>query len=150
MTRNIWIVGGLWAALAGGCATTRGGADRPARSDIRGSVKLAANQPRLAVEGPAHLLHVEYSGDVQLELFSVDRRAGQADCSGPVHARMRLHGNRPNVIDADVPADQAVCLASLPENVGRRPVAVSWHARATVAEGPQTLAAAFGLASVTP
>ena len=145
--RNIWFVGGLWAALAGGCATTHGGVATRA-ADVRGSMKLSANQPRVAVSGPAHLLHVEYAEDADLELFSVERRAGQADCSGPVRARVQLHANRPNLIDADVPAGQVVCLAA-GEKPGRREVAVSWHA--TVGpDGPRTLAAAFGLASVRP
>ena len=140
--RNIWVVGGLWAALAGGCATTGGGATGArAGGDIRGHIRLAANQAVPALAGPAHLLHVEYSEDANLELLNVERRAGQADCTGPVRSRTRLHANRPNVIDADVPADQVVCLAS-----SSHEVAVSFHA--TVApEGPRTLAAAFGLAA---
>jgi hypothetical protein len=145
--RSFWLVGGLWAALAsGGCATTHGGgAATHASGDIRGSIRLTANQTRPALAGPAHLLHVDYSDDANLELFSVERHAGQADCTGPVRNRIQLHANRSNVIDADVPADQVVCLASSSQK-GTRGVAVSWHA--TVApEGPHTLAAAFGLAS---
>jgi len=146
--RNILLVGGLWAALAGGCATTRSGGAPRAGSEIRGSMRLAANQPRAAVVGPARLLHVEYGENANLELFSVERRAGQADCSGPVRTRMRLHANQPNLVDVDVPANQVVCLAAA-GGAARRKVAVSWHA--TVGQdGPRTLAAAFGLASVTP
>jgi hypothetical protein len=147
--RSIWLVGGLWAAVAGGCATTRGGAETRSGGHIRGTMHLAANQPQLALAGPAHLLHVDYSENANLELFSVQRRAGQADCTGPVRTRMFLHANRPNVIDVDVPADQVVCLEASAQRPGRREVAVSWHAT-TAPEGPRTLAAVFGLGSVQP
>jgi hypothetical protein len=146
--KGIWMVGGLWAALAGGCATTRGGAETRASGDIRGTMHLTANQPLPALAGPAHLLHVDYTENANLELFSVERRDGQADCAGPVRTRIHLHANRTNVIDADVPADQVICLSAAPQS-GRREVAVSWHAT-TAPEGPRTLAAAFGIGSVTP
>jgi hypothetical protein len=141
------MVGGLLAALAGGgCATSRGaGTPERVSNDMRGSIRLAANEARPAVAGPVHLLHVDYSDDANLELFVVESRDGQPDCTGPVHSWMRLHAHRPNVIDADVPAGQVICVESSWLK-SKREVAVSWHATKTV-EGPRTLAAAFGLVS---
>ena len=105
---------------------------------------MPADGPRLALTGPAHLLHVDYEGGVGVDLYSVVRRDGtEADCAGPALKRVHLHGHRTNPIDVDVGARETVCLVragAAPVETGR-PLKVSWHALRSANQGPSLAAA---------
>jgi hypothetical protein len=148
-TRALMVGGGL-AGLATGCAA--GGqmaAQRSGERGLRGSVVVSGAQARSALAGPLHLLHLDYEARGTIELFSVARRAGtDADCAGPPLTRLRLHGRRPNPIDADVGADEIVCLiaggpGATAATEGAQRISVSWHAAPVGPGAPRSLAAAF-------
>ncbi len=144
--RALGLAGGV-ASLAAGCATggqvvARGTSGR----GLRGSVVVHGAEARAAFAGPLHLLHVDFEGWQQVELYSVARRTGtDADCAGPPLVRLHLHARRTNPIDADVGAGEVLCLAGETSGVTgeAQPVTVSWHAVAAQAAVPQMLAAAF-------
>ena len=144
------MVGGGLAGLATGCAT--GGemaAQKSGERGLRGSVVVSGAQARSALAGPLHLLHLDYEARGTIELFSVVRRAGtDADCAGPPLMRLRLHGRRPNPIDADVGSDEVVCLiaagaGAAPATPAVPRINVSWHATPVERGAPRSLAAAF-------
>jgi hypothetical protein len=144
-TRAIVMGGGL-VSLTAGCATGRTPTWAVARAgerELRGAVVVSGAQARSALAGPLHLLHVDYENRAAVELYSVARRDGtDADCAGPALMHLRLHGRRPNPIDADVGAGEVVCLVGAP-NAPAAPVRVAWHATPNAAAAPMALAVAF-------
>ena len=144
------LLGGL-ASLAAGCATGRGttAIDRSSERGLRGSVVVSGAEARSALAGPLHLLHVDYETRGTVELYSVARRAGtDADCAGPALMRLSLHGRRPNPIDADIGANEVVCLVAETETEAKpatETVSVSWHGTPSDPAASRSLAAAFPL-----
>lgn len=146
---RVLVMGGGLAGLGGGCATAGANgvtvASRPGERELRGSVVVSGARARSALAGPLHLLHVDYEARGTVELYSVARRDGSdADCAGPALMRLRLHGRRPNAIDADVGANEVVCLVA-EKGAAQSAVSVSFHAAPSETERPRTLAAAFPL-----
>jgi hypothetical protein len=132
---------GIAALFCAGCGAT-GLAERARTADVRLSIPMQADSPRMLVVGPARLLHVDVEGRGVVSLYSVQTVTGlEGDCAGtPLPAAMTLVPDDTNQLNLDVPAGQAVCMAPIkPED--RRLGAVHLHARRTSGEPFGTLQA---------
>lgn len=122
----------LAVALGGlGCAGASASA-RPAMFDVRGSAQVADAEPRMLVEGPVRLLHVDVDGRRDVTFFRVPRRPGsEIDCrQGAVAIDARgVARTGTSRLDLDVAANEGVCFAAGSQAGGSRKVRVSWHAR---------------------
>jgi len=135
------VVTGLAALFCAGCGAT-GLAERPHTADVRLSIPMRADSPRMLVVGPARLLHVDVEGRGVVSLYSVQTVTGlEDDCMGaPLPAAMTLIPDDTNQLNLDVPVGQAVCMAPVKAE-DRRLGAVHLHARRTPGEPFGTLQA---------
>jgi hypothetical protein len=120
---------GLAAILCAGCGAT-GLAERPHTADVRLSIPMRADSPRLVVVGPARLLHVDVQGHGVVSLYAVRAETGlERDCdSAPLPKAMTLIPDETNRLDLDVPAGQAICMTTVKRD-DRRLGEVHLHAR---------------------
>jgi hypothetical protein len=112
-----------------GCGAT-GLAERPHTADVRMSIPMRADSPRLVVVGPARLLHVDVQGHGVVSLYAVRAETGlERDCDGaPLPKAITLIPDETNRLDLDVPAGQAICMTTLKRD-DRRVGEVHLHAR---------------------
>jgi hypothetical protein len=125
------------ALALGGCAATNLSA-RPTVADRQETI-VTGESPRLLVTGPARLLHVDLSGesDVDVRLYRVfvgtSSRTEEACRSAQPISPVLLHGEQSHRLNLDVPPGQAVCVAATQPprttpspNVA--PMELAWHA----------------------
>lgn len=126
------------ATLAAGCgATTAAGGGSV---DLRRSAHIEhGGTPRMLVEGPARLLHLDVHGDRVFSIYSVERRSGtEADClsdGASVHASVARAERRVH-LNLDVPGGRTLCLAGAAGAAAGRASDVSWHARRVPPDAP--------------
>lgn len=124
--------------MASGCGVS-GGMQRAA--EVRVATRLEAGSPKVIVNGPARLLHVNVHGRGSLNVYSVKRAAdGTANCADAVRSGVvSLRQGVSNELNMAVHADEAVCLANTnATDTGPRGSDVSWHARRGSDEPVQT------------
>jgi hypothetical protein len=116
----------LTTAAAGGCATTSGGSFRS--HDVHASTRIAGEGGHVLVSGPAWLMHVDVEGRDDLALYAVARKDGtDADCASAQSVeRKRLRAGAPNLVNMNVTAEEAICIAPAGNT---RSASVMWHAR---------------------
>jgi hypothetical protein len=120
------------AAGSPGCAGASGSI-RPRTLDVRGTALVSDREPRMLIEGPARLLHVDVDGKPDVALFRVPHQSGSpADCSRPgvSAAADSLVRSGTNHVNLEIGADEAVCFAVRPTGDRSQAMNVSWHARA--------------------
>ena len=120
---------GIAALFCAGCGAT-GLAERPHSADVRMSISMGADSPRLLVVGPARLLHVDVEGRGVVSIYSVRVETGlESDCvRAPLPQAMTLVPDETNQLNLDVPAGQAICMATV-KREERRLGEVHLHAR---------------------
>jgi hypothetical protein len=111
---------GIAALFCAGCGAT-GLAERPHTADVRLSIPMRADSPRLVVVGPARLLHVDVDGHGLVSLYGVRAETGlERDCVGAaLPGPLTLVPDENNQLNLDVPAGQAICLAPVRREEGR-------------------------------
>ncbi|MEP6652230.1 MAG: hypothetical protein ABJA82_02665 [Myxococcales bacterium] len=136
-----FVPGGRNVSLASVLAITFGawgcaGASRNVRADtldVRGAASVSDHEPRILIEGPARLLHVDVDRKRDVALFTVRRHPGSPfDCvrdAVPIAAEGTVREGTSHV-NRQIEADEAVCFAFEPSGDRRQQVNVSWHARA--------------------
>ena len=131
------VAAGIAAIFCGaGCSTTSL-AVRPHVADVRMSIPMRGDAPRLLVVGPARLLHVDVQGHGVVSLYSVRAETGlESDCAGEALPKaMTLIPAESNQLNLDVPAGQAVCMVSV-NREGKRQGEVHLHARRQMTGAP--------------
>ena len=128
----------LALALAlGGCAATNLSA-RPTVADRQETI-VTGESPRILVTGPARLLHVDLSGegDVDVRLYRVfvgtSSRTNEACRSAQPISPVLLHGEQTHRLNLDVAPGQAVCVVASRSNrttpsTNVAPMELAWHA----------------------
>jgi len=114
--------------MASGCGVSGG----VQRAEVRVATRLEAGSPKVIVNGPARLLHVNVHGRASLNVYSVKRAAdGTANCADKVRSEVvALRQGVSNELNLAVHADEAVCLANAnATEASPRGSDVSWHAR---------------------
>jgi hypothetical protein len=121
----------------GGCAATNLSA-RPTVADRQETI-VTGESPRLLVTGPARLLHVDLSGegDVDVRLYRVfvgtSSRTDEACRSAQPISPILLHAEQSHRLNLDVPPGQSVCVAAIhsphsPQSTKAAPLELAWHA----------------------
>jgi len=124
--------------MASGCGVS-GGMQRA--GEVRVATRLEAGSPKVMVNGPARLLHVDVHGRGSLNVYSVKRAAdGSANCANAARSDVHpLRQGASNELNLAVHADEAVCLANTNDaDAAPRGADVSWHARRGSDEPVQT------------
>jgi hypothetical protein len=104
--------------------------------DVRGSLVVAAEEPRLMLTGPAHLLHVDVDQDQpgrdQVTFYRVARHGQSAiDCAIPHPDAERVRSRK--ALDLDVTSEEGICLA-VGAVAGGGGTRVMWHAQRPVGQ----------------
>lgn len=126
------------ASFAAGCGVTTTTARGPV--DLRRSAHIEHGAtPRMLVEGPARLLHLDVRGERVFSIYSVERRSGtEADClsdGASVHASV-ARAERRVQLNLDVPDGRALCLTGAAGGRTGRGSDVSWHVRRVTPNAP--------------
>lgn len=113
----------LVAAGSIGCATA--GAGTGGHRNVHASTTLEAAAPRVLLQGPARLLHVDVEGRDGLAIYTAARSHGtDADCAAPsAGERVRLHAGSSNRVNLAIADGEVVCVTALAARA-----AIMWHA----------------------
>ena len=126
--------------MASGCSAV-GGSGLQRAAEVRVATTLEAGSPKVVVEGPARLLHVDVRGSRALNIYSVKRDAsGAVNCADKARSNARpLRASASTELNLQVREDEAVCLAA--DAADARRADVSWHARRGAEAATETLQA---------